>query len=275
MSGQTKGGTGLGLTISKQYASLMGGDLTADSEPGKGSLFTFSCKLDECREGAVEKAEDVPQVVGLTADTGPKSVLVVDDKKENRLFLAELLSLVGFATWEAANGKEALAVFDAERPDLVLMDMRMPVMDGYVATRRLKATSAGKHTPVIAVSASVLVEERDEILAAGADEFICKPFRENELFEVIGNLLGIKYRYSNEYAIAPKPQETARLAPEDLKALPGELCEELRQALFALNVSAIQGVIDRICTHDRPLGEAMRRLEREYQFEVLLELVKE
>ena len=139
----------------------------------------------------------------------------------------------------------------------------------------MKATTAGKRTPVIAVSASALMDERDEILAAGADEFIRKPFRENELFEALGRLLEIKYRYANESTIALKPEESARLTPDDLANLPAELREELRQALFALNVGVIRGTIDRICTHDRPLGEAMRRLEKEYQFEALLDLVKE
>jgi PAS domain S-box-containing protein len=273
LSGQTKGGTGLGLAISREYAYLMGGDLTARSEPDKGSVFSLSCRLEEGGEESVERGEQVRRVVGLTPDTGPKTILLVDDNEENRRFVAELLSLVGFATWEATNGEEALAVFEAERPDLVLMDMRMPLMNGYEATRRLKATTAGRNTPIIAVSASAHADEREKILATGADEFIRKPFRESELFDVIGRFLGIEYRYAEKKVASAKPEASAKLSPADLEELPEEIRGELRQALLALNVAAIRGSIDRICAFNGPLGEAMCRLEREYQFEMLLDLV--
>ncbi len=273
LSGQTKGGTGLGLAISREYANLMGGDLSVRSELGKGSVFSLLCRLEEGSEESVKREDNVRRVERLASDTGPKTVLVVDDKEENRRFVAELLSLVGFATLEASGGEEALAVFKAERPDLVLMDMRMPRMDGYEATRRLKSTSAGKNTPVIAISASAFAEERDKILASGADEFLCKPFRENELFDSIARLLGIEYRYSERKPTSVQATESVTLLPGDLVWLPEDIRDELRQALLALNVNAIRKVIDRICELNSHVGEAMRQLESEYQFEILLELV--
>jgi PAS domain S-box-containing protein len=273
LSGQIKGGTGLGLAISREYACLMGGDLAVRSELGKGSVFTFSCRFEEGSKESVEREEKVLRVVGLAPGAGPKTVLVVDDKEENRRFMAELLSMVGFATLEAANGKEAMAIFKAVEPDIVLMDLRMPLMDGYETTRRLKATPAGRNTPVIAVSASVLSEDREKILATGADEFISKPFRESDLFGTIGRLLGIEYRYEEKPTVSAELKEPAKLSPEDLQELPEEIRGELRQALLALNVSAIRGVIGRISMLNVTVGEAMGRLEREYQFEMLLELV--
>jgi two-component system CheB/CheR fusion protein len=274
LSGQNKGGTGLGLAISREYAYLMGGDLTARSHPDEGTVFSLSCRFHEGRAESVARGEKVRRVVGLAPDAGPKTVLLVDDKDENRRFVAELLSMVGFAIFEATNGEEALAVFEAQSPDLVLMDMRMPVMDGYEATRRLKATTAGRNTPLIAVSASALAEEREQIRATGADEFLCKPFRESELFEAIGRLLDIRYRYAENKVPCLQPEASARLTPEALEELPAELREDLREALLALNVGAIQGAIDRICLLNGGLGEAMRRMEGEYQFEMLLELVQ-
>ncbi|MHB8712576.1 MAG: response regulator [Trichloromonadaceae bacterium] len=275
LSGQTKGGTGLGLAISREYACLMGGDITASSELGKGSVFSFCCRLQEGCQAATERNDKIRQVVGLAPETAPKKILVVDDRKDSRQFVAELLGLVGFATLEAANGKEAIALFQIEMPDLVLMDMRMPVMDGYEATRRLKATAAGKTTPIIAVSASALIEERENILASGADEFICKPFREHELFAAIGKQLGIAYRYAEPKSSAVQGQEPRKVLSEDLEALPAVLRAELRRALLVLNVSDIRDIIQRIDMINGPLGEGMRRLEREYQFDVLLALVND
>jgi CheY-like chemotaxis protein len=236
-------------------------------------VFTFSCWFKEGQEGSVVK-KSARRVVGLAPGSGRKTILVVDDKEENRRFMVELLSLAGFATQEAANGEEALASFEIAGPDLVLMDMRMPVMDGYEATRRIKAMATGRETPVIAVSASVLEEDRNEILAAGADNFIPKPFRESELFAAIGKLLGIEYHYVNDEAAAPTIEAPVQLIRKGLEALPEELREELRQSLLALNVGAIQQIIGRVHLVDRSLGESMARLSRDYQFEVLLDMVK-
>lgn len=274
MSGKSKGGTGLGLTISREYMRLMGGNLAARSVFGKGSVFTASCKFEEGQRQFVERAEEVRRVLGLAPGSGTKTILVVDDQEINRRFVVELLSFVGFKTLEAANGKEALAVCRGAKPDLVLMDMRLPVMDGYEATRRLKAMAKGKKIPVIAVSASAFVEERNEILATGADEFISKPFRECELFAGIKKLLGIEYRYAEDTLTFSGSEESAMLTPKDLVQLPDELREELRQALIILNVGAIREAIGRIYAFDRSLGEIMGRMEKQYKFEILLDLLK-
>lgn len=274
MSGKSKGGTGLGLMISREYMCLMGGHLAAHSVFGKGSVFTASCRFEEGQQELVEQVEEVRRVLGLAPESGTKTILVVDDKEINRRFVIELLTFVGFKTVEAENGEEALDVCRREQPDLVLMDMQLPVMDGYEATRRLKATELGKKIPVIAVSASAFVEERNEILATGADEFISKPFREWELFSGIKKLLGIEYRYAEDTAPFQGPVEYATLTPKDLEHLPDELREELRQALITLHVGAIRGAIGRICSFNRPLGEVMGRMEKQYQFELLLELLK-
>ena len=274
MSGKGKGGTGLGLTISREYMCLMGGGLVARSVLRKGSVFTAFCRFEEGCQEFVERTEEVRRVLGLAPGIGAKTILVVDDKEISRSFVVELLTYVGFVTLEAANGKEALAVCKEKRPDLVLMDMRLPVLDGYAATRRLKSTPAGKKIPVIAVSASAFEEERYDILAAGADEFISKPFRECELFASIRKLLGIEYRYAEDTVLLPTTIESAALTTDDLKSLPDELREELRQALTILHVGAIREVIGRICSFNRRIGRMLGRMERLYQFEILLDLLK-
>ncbi len=274
MNGRTKGGTGLGLTISREYVRLMGGDLTVRSEPGRGSVFSFPIHCKAGNEEDVEIVKDARRVVGLTSGRGTIAILVVDDIEESRNILSELLSSVGFRTYEASNGKEALAVFEAEKPDLVLMDMMMPVMDGYKATRRLKAANVSRSTPVIAVSASALDEQRNRILSTGADEIIYKPFRDSDLFAVIGRLLGIKYRYEGDLLDPSVSARDAALSPELLKGLPEELCKELRDALIALDVGAIRDTIGKIRAVNRQVGEVVERLEKRYQFGTLLGLVE-
>lgn len=274
LSGKTKGGTGLGLTISREYARLNGGDLTARSDPGKGSVFSFSLRCEEGSEKDIACAKDARRVMGLAAGTGEITILVVDDKEESRAFVAELLTSVGFRTCEASNGSEALIVFEKEEPDLVLMDMRMPVMDGYTATRRMKAANAKKKAPVIAVSASALDEQRNEILDSGADELICKPFKDSELFTAIGRLLGITYRYDDESGVTPASAEHALPPSNHLVKLPDDLRDELREALLALNLRTIRNAVERIGAINRSAGEALEKLEKGFQFEIMLDLLE-
>ena len=274
LSGKTKGGTGLGLTISREYARLTGGDLTARSEPGVGSVFCFSFRCEEGREKDVACEKDARRVMGLADGTRKITILVVDDKEESRTFAAELLTLVGFRTCEASNGAEALAVFEKEAPDLVLMDMQMPVMDGYKATRRMKAAHVKRMTPVIAVSASALDEQRNEILESGADELICKPFKDSELFAAIGRHLGITYRYDDESSVPPARAEHALPPPAHVATLPDDLRDDLREALLALNVRTIHNAIERIGAVNGPAGEALEKLEKGFQFETMLDLLE-
>ena len=146
---QSGGGTGLGLTISREYVRLMGGDITVSSQVGQGSTFRFEIKTEE--GDAKNLAEQALQrrAIGLQPGQPEFRLLVVDDKDTNRRLLSSLLSIVGFQVREAVNGAEAIDVFEAWRPQLILMDLRMPVMDGYEATRRIKATTAGQATAII------------------------------------------------------------------------------------------------------------------------------
>jgi len=142
----------------------------------------------------------------ICIDKGEKKyrILVVDDKKENLQVVVNLLNLVGFETNEAVNGEEAIAKFEQWSPDLILMDLRMPVMDGYESTHRIKSTEKGKQTPIIVLTASTFEGERKRINSMEIQGYICKPFRENELFGAIGKALGIQYTYEDE---TPASQE--------------------------------------------------------------------
>ena len=123
---------------------------------------------------------------------------MADDNRANLLLLKSLLEEVGFLVLEAKNGQEAVAAFKKEAPDLIWMDMRMPVLDGYEATRLIRGLPGGEAVKIVAITASAFKEQRPDILAAGCDEMVYKPFQDHEIFETMARLLDVKYLYEEE-----------------------------------------------------------------------------
>jgi CheY-like chemotaxis protein len=183
-----------------------------------------------------------------------------------------LLKPFGFELREAANGQEALQVQESWAPQLVLMDIRMPVMDGLEATRRIKATKAGVRTKIVAQTAHALEEERIRILAAGCDDFIRKPYRDSEIFESLAKHLGIRFVYASEMIAAPEAAVPDRA---ELALLPDPLISELEKVLLRLDTGAIGAVIDRIRRHNKDLGESLATLVAEFQYGAILRLIDE
>jgi signal transduction histidine kinase/FixJ family two-component response regulator len=270
--GRREGGTGLGLAITREYARLMGGELSVRSTPGEGSVFIFTCRVVEGLREAAERKERPRKVLGLAPGEPQHSILVVDDKEENRRFLVQLLQEVGFQTREAANGQEAIAAFQTEPPDLVLMDMRMPVLNGYEATRRLKAHKEWAGIPVIAVSASAFEEQRERILTSGSDDFLRKPFKEHELFELIGKQLGIGFTYEE----SPKAVEDVRTGLEagDLADLSPDLIEAIRQEALIGDVNGMRAVIEQVAEQAPETARELLGLVNRFDFARLLALLR-
>jgi CheY-like chemotaxis protein len=192
--GKSRGGTGLGLLISREYARLMDGDLVASSEPQQGSIFTFTCRVEVESDEQKDTTAKVPSLIGIDLQGVRKTLLVVDDIKEVRHYLAQQLETPGLKIIEAENGLKALEKIEAERPDLVIMDMQMPVMDGYEAIRTLKLKEKNP-VPVIAASASAFETDHEEIMATGADVYIRKPFDTQEILKTVAERLGAKRIY--------------------------------------------------------------------------------
>jgi len=281
---RAQGGTGLGLTISREFVSLMGGELTASSEVGQGSCFRFDVQVglapaegEPAHEAAVRR-----RVVGLEMGQPALRLLVVDEKETARLLLVKLLEPIGFEVEEAANGQQAIEVWQRWEPQVVFMDMRMPVMDGYEATRRIKATPQGKSTVIVAVSASAFEEDRDRILSIGCDDFLRKPFEQQQVFDILSKHLDVRFVYK-EIELAPQLKPVGRAALQDsdlelaerLAVLPSEWVARLQEAIILGELAAIAELIDRICEQDAELGQALAALAHQFEHDRMLMLIRQ
>lgn len=191
-------GTGLGLTISQRYAALLGGGLTVESKHGAGSRFQLDISVERGNPERVEAAAQSRAHATLASGQGPFKVLVVDDHEANRLYLSRLLEAVGIEAQRASDGAEAVEAFEQWQPDAILMDLRMPRVDGFEATKRIRKLPGGANVPIVAVTASVFGDEQRRIAEAGMNAFVRKPFRESEIFDQLSHLAGVRFVYKGK-----------------------------------------------------------------------------
>ncbi|QYZ66349.1 MAG: response regulator [Gammaproteobacteria bacterium (ex Lamellibrachia satsuma)] len=265
-----KEGIGLGLSISKSYAELLGGEIDLRSELGKGSIFTLSLSVSRGEIDTVAKRTDYSNVIGLEPGQTEFRVLIVEDKKMNRLLLRSILERVGFQVREAVDGEQGLKEFFEWLPQLVLMDIRMPLMNGYEATRSIKATPAGEACKVIAVSASVFREGKERLFAAGCDDFLSKPFWESDILALLEKHLGVRYLY--EGAASKKQVVPRKLEPSDLTMLSGEWRRRFHAAIEQGQMKEMESLLEEIAPHHKALSEQLHHLVSRYAFERLLAL---
>ncbi len=272
---QSQEGTGLGLPISRKFVRLMGGDITLQTTLGQGTVFRFDVQIALAPATEIAPRKRYQRVIGLAPQQPHYRLLVVEDKWENRSLLFKILEPMGFEVRAAVNGQEGVALWAAFAPHLIWMDMRMPVMDGYEATRLIKSQLQGQATVIIALTASAFEEERTVALSAGCDDFVRKPFREEEIFDKMAQHLGVRYVYEPE--IPPRSQEPEpqlRVMPEVLATMPAAWRAQLHQAATQVDAELIWRLLDQIPESNATLTLALADLVNKFRFDQITALTQ-
>jgi two-component system sensor histidine kinase/response regulator len=296
-------GTGLGLALCREYARLLGGDIGVSSVLGQGSIFGLDVQVGLPLDGAdhARAAQPARQVVGLApgqqaADGGPYRLLVAEDRNTNRRLLVKLLGSLGapplgFEIREATDGREAIEMWQRWNPHLIWMDLRMPVVDGYEAIRRIKSTEKGQDTVIVALTASAFDEEQKHVLAAGCDDFVRKPFRQNEIYAALEKHLGVRfvYRETPDHRASSRPEATRPagdalgIGDEKVKGaqalslatLPANWLVDLQQATITADSNQILSLLDQVREQNPALADWMTELVHDFEYKEILALIEQ
>ncbi|MEM7347061.1 MAG: response regulator, partial [Chloroflexota bacterium] len=259
--------------------------------PGTTFCFNVQVELKDSAEAYHNRdrenrlRDQFGRVVGLASDQPHYRILVVDDNTQNRELLVKLLEPLGFVLQTAEHGQAAIEIWEQWYPQLIWMDIRMPVLDGYEATRQIKAkieaNQADKNeaddqtnTVIIALTASSFNEEKPAIMAAGCDDFLRKPFLEADIFRLMHEHLGIRYLY-REISTPPEMDEATMPISDMLGALPPQLRTQLTEAVDYGNIPAIEAIVEEIELHQPGLSQALRPLVDNFEYDQILALLED
>ncbi|AFY82972.1 PAS domain S-box protein [Oscillatoria acuminata] len=275
-------GTGLGLPISQKFVELMGGQIQVRSIPNQGTVFSFDLTPGQGEPVESPQRQTKPRAVALAPHQPEYRILAVDDAFESRLLLITLFSGLGFSVRGAATGREALEIWESWEPHLIWMDMRMPDMDGFEATRRIKATPKGQNTVVIALTASAFEEDRQLVLAAGCNDFIHKPFREEVLLSKVGEHIGVRYIYDepieseSDNRIQSATEDSAFiLDAQSFQFMPRDWVVRIYDAACQCSDDMILELIEEIPPENAPFAKALTELANNFQFETVMVLTQQ
>lgn len=278
-----KEGTGLGLAISWQFVQLMGGEIQVNSTLGQGSTFCFTVQAAFADASELEPILPQRRVRYLAPHQPDYRILVVDDRQENRELIEHFLQTVGFTTRTARNGQEAIEEWQTWQPHLIWMDLRMPVLDGYKATRQIRKAERhrAENLPpckIIAITASAFEDQKLKILAAGCDDWIRKPVREQTIFDKLTEHLNVQYVYDDEGTLSGQSYQSSPcvdLEASHLNVMPIAWLTELHQAAFAVDSDRILQLIAQVPPLHDTLVAGLTELVRQFYFDEILELVEQ
>ena len=271
------GGTGLGLAIAKRYIELMGGELDLESELGSGSRFFFTIPLADATSDTVAETSEWSDVTRLAEGYYVKA-LIADDTEINRNVLSKMLSDLGIEVIEAENGQQAVEMFREHQPDIVFMDIRMPVMDGVEATRRIlkEFEECNGEIPfrptIVAISASTLKHEQEEYLQAGFDNFIGKPFRFERVCECLAKLLEVEFETGETDEVEEQLLETPPVT------LPEELLMQLQATAKGYRVTELKdhlNEVEKLGPTEQKLAQRLNELILSYDMDTVLKILSE
>lgn len=275
-------GTGLGLTITKKYVQIMGGDIGLKSVLGEGTSFQFNIRVFPATSCEIT-VPTLQRAIGLEADQPIYRILAIDDNQENRRLLVKMLQPIGFEVREAENGHQGVEIWESWQPHLIWLDTRMPVMDGFEAVRQIRAKEKQTQwrTVIIALTASTFEERKGEIIAAGCDDFVRKPFQEQILFDKMACYLGVRYIYQElprlpvgglgRFFVSEKPDSFfAGL----LAQMPQSWVQELYDAANDVNEELAIEIVDRIWESHPTLAHALKDLLTDYRIDKIMDLTQ-
>ncbi len=278
-TGYASEGTGLGLTISRSFVELMGGTISVISILGQGSTFSFSIPVRLANPDEIKVIQRDRQVVGLAPDQPNYKILVVDDRRENRQFVVQMLSAIGLEVREASDGEEAIAHWQEWQPQLIFMDILMPGINGYQVTEEIRVQEMARGemtvppTKIIALTALAMKSDRDRALAAGCDDFLSKPFQESELFDQLAQHLGVRYLYA-EREEARTPSKVMLASPAELKSylaqMPQAWVEQMQEAALLGSRNQVMQLIEQIPADKSVLAQAITQRLTRFDYESIL-----
>jgi signal transduction histidine kinase/DNA-binding response OmpR family regulator len=266
-------GAGLGLTITRQIVEMFKGTIQVESAPGEGSRFRVELKVQAAHESEIRRGADRGQVTAL-ADGQEYRILIVEDQEENWMVLERLLQNAGFQVRVSQNGAEGVKEFREWHPHFIWMDLRMPVMDGIEAARRIRACEGGREVKIAAVTASGFAGERNNILAMGLDDYIRKPYAPEEIFACMARHLGVRYKISHAQ-VDSGSGAIPELTGADLAALSESLRKELRESLLTLDRTVIGAAIERVTQENSRLGSILEYHAESYAYSRVLAALEE
>ncbi|WP_144051068.1 CHASE2 domain-containing protein [Calothrix sp. PCC 6303] len=291
---QSMEGTGLGLAISREFVRLMGGDISVNSIFAQGSTFSFNIQGSYIPVSDIQIKTPPGKIIGLEPHQPQYRILIVEDIEENRLLLIRLLQRFGFEIHHASNGEEAVSIWHNWQPNLILMDIRIPIIDGYEATKRIRLAEANPYssnygttivrevqtkttaTVIIALTASVFEEQQAAIFEAGCDDYISKPFAEDLLYEKIAQHLGIRYLRETENKLeSSQNSHPTQLSCEDFQMMPKLWLQQLYSEACALNEEKIITLIQQIPPNQSALAQTLNNLVDNFRLDIIADCLRE
>ena len=273
--GLRAGGTGLGLAISNKLAHLMKGAIEVDSTPGKGSTFRLTLPVSITDGTDLITDTEQKRITRLARGAGMLKVLVADDRETNRQVLRSILEPAGFLVREAQNGQEAASLHASWKPHAVLMDLRMPVMDGVKATSLIRATNAGSRIPVIGLTSGIMRSRRTGRDSQGLDGYISQPVDPDELLTLLGSLMNLSYH--TDEPPAEQRSATARklLTPETIAVLPAGTKQQIRSAILEGDMIGLRKLAEGLAPEHAAVSTGIRELAAAYDYDTLHQLFEE